>query len=178
MLGAQDVEMVDSVDDLESSQSVRGHRFPNFEMLDAKFASSLKKIIQNFYVKKEVNLAEHRFVRERQIAFMMCDCFRVTGAHEAALDYSDLLRVSSHGDDVEDFDTRWDQVYDQGKNSPKTVFWYVCMRCEYESPLNSKQYWQLAVYEQEVNQNLTQPNLSDEDHGDEVLGSKDQSPKF
>ena len=44
--------MVDSVDDLETSQSIRGHRFPNFEMLDAKIASSLKKITNNSNFKK------------------------------------------------------------------------------------------------------------------------------
>ena len=35
---------VDSVGDLKSSQSIRGHRFPNFEMLDVKIAPFLKKI--------------------------------------------------------------------------------------------------------------------------------------
>ena len=31
------------MDDLKTSQSIGGHRFPNFEMLDAKIAASLKK---------------------------------------------------------------------------------------------------------------------------------------
>ena len=35
--------MVGSVDDLETPQSVGGNRFPNFEMLDAKTASALRK---------------------------------------------------------------------------------------------------------------------------------------
>ena len=43
---SREVEMVDSVDDLKTSRSVKGHRFPNFTMLGAKIAS-LKKIIQN-----------------------------------------------------------------------------------------------------------------------------------
>ena len=42
------VEMVESVDDRKSSQSIRGHRFPNCEMLDAKIAFALKKI--DFFV--------------------------------------------------------------------------------------------------------------------------------
>ena len=37
--------MVGSVDDLKTSQSIVEHRFPNFEMLHAKIASALKKII-------------------------------------------------------------------------------------------------------------------------------------
>ena len=34
------MEMVDSVDDLKSSRSIKGTQFPNFEMLDARIASS------------------------------------------------------------------------------------------------------------------------------------------
>ena len=33
------MELVDSFDELESSRSVCGKNFPNFEMLDAKIAS-------------------------------------------------------------------------------------------------------------------------------------------
>ena len=36
MLWIKEVEMVESVDDLKTSQSIEGHRFPNFEMLDAQ----------------------------------------------------------------------------------------------------------------------------------------------
>ena len=58
MLWIKEVEMVESVDDLEASRSIGGHRFPNFEMLDAKIASSLKKITTNPFLKKRVNLEE------------------------------------------------------------------------------------------------------------------------
>ena len=51
----KEVEMVDSVDDFTSSHSVQGYsHFPNFEMLDARVASTLNKIIQNSYCKKKV----------------------------------------------------------------------------------------------------------------------------
>ena len=36
MLWIEEVEMVDSVDDLKSSCSVRGIRMPDFEVLDAE----------------------------------------------------------------------------------------------------------------------------------------------
>ena len=70
------MKWITAVDDLKSSQSTRGRRFPNFEMLNAKIPSSLKKIIPNSHFKKRVNLAEQkaqlddRFLRGRQIAFM------------------------------------------------------------------------------------------------------------
>ena len=37
---------------------------------------------------------------------MVYDYFRVTGAHDTMLDYADSLR----DDNVQDFDTRWDEI--------------------------------------------------------------------
>ena len=85
-------------------------------MLDAKIASALNKIIQTSHFKKKAILEEQsaqiedRFLRGRQIAFMIYDYFRVTGAHDAVLDYVDLFSVTLHGDDIQEFDTRWDEV--------------------------------------------------------------------
>ena len=47
MLWIKEVEMVESVDDLKSSRSIRGTHGPNFELLDTRIASALNKIIQN-----------------------------------------------------------------------------------------------------------------------------------
>ena len=110
------MEMVDSLEELKSSRSVCGKNFPNFEKLDAKIASALNKIIQNFQIKKKVSLEERkaqkedRFLRGRQIAFMIHDCFRVIGAHDNVLDYADLFSVTLRDDNVQEFDTRWDEV--------------------------------------------------------------------
>ena len=41
------MELVDSVDELRSSSSIRGISMPNFEVLDARIASALNKIIHN-----------------------------------------------------------------------------------------------------------------------------------
>ena len=43
----KEVELVDSVDELRSSSSTRGISMPNFEVLDARIASALNKIIHN-----------------------------------------------------------------------------------------------------------------------------------
>ena len=43
VLWIQEVEMVESVDDFKTSQSSGERRFPDFEMLDAKIVSVLKK---------------------------------------------------------------------------------------------------------------------------------------
>ena len=47
MLWIKEVEMVESVDDLESSRSDNGTHGPDFELLDARIASALNKIIKN-----------------------------------------------------------------------------------------------------------------------------------
>ena len=109
MLWIKEVEMVDSLDEFKSSRSVAGKNFPNFEMPDAK-------IIQNSHFKKKVSLEEQkaqkedRFLRGRQIAFMIYYYFRGTGAHDTVLDYADLFSVILQDDNVQEFDTRWDEV--------------------------------------------------------------------
>ena len=43
--GSKEVEMVESVDDLKSPRSIKGTYGPDFELLDARIASALNKII-------------------------------------------------------------------------------------------------------------------------------------
>ena len=89
---------------------------PIFEMLDARISSALNKIIQNTHFKKKVSLEEQkaqkedRFLRGRQIAYMIYDNFRVTGAHDTVLDYADLISITLRNDNVQDFDTKWDEI--------------------------------------------------------------------
>ena len=111
------MEMVDSVDELKSSRSIAGKNFPNFEMLHAKIPSSLNKIIQNsHFKKKKVSLKEQkahqedRFLRGRQVAFLIYDFFRVTGAHVTVLDHADSFSITLRNDDVQEFDIRWDEI--------------------------------------------------------------------
>ena len=101
------MEMVDSLNELKSPRSVAGKIFSqNWRMLDAKIASALLKIIPNSHFKKKVGLEEQkaqkgdRFLRGRQITFRISDYFRVTGAHDTALDYADLFSVTLHDDNV------------------------------------------------------------------------------
>ena len=60
MLWIKEVEMVDSVDDLKSSSSVRGIQMPNFEVLDARIASALNRIIHNSPFKRRVSLEKQK----------------------------------------------------------------------------------------------------------------------
>ena len=47
------MELVDSVDELRTSSSFRGISMPKCQVLDARIASALDKIIHNSHFKKE-----------------------------------------------------------------------------------------------------------------------------
>ena len=59
---------------------------PKFEVLDARIASALNKIVHNSQFKRRISLEEQkaqkedRFLRGRQIAYLIYDYFWVTGA--------------------------------------------------------------------------------------------------
>ena len=117
MLWIKEVEMVESVDDLKSSRSIGGTPGPNFELLDARIASALNKIIQSTRFKNKVSLEEmkahkeDRFLRGRQIAYLICEYFRVTGANDSVENYADLITVVRRNDDVQEFDAKWDENF-------------------------------------------------------------------
>ena len=84
---------------------------PNFEVLDARIASALNRIIHNSRLKRRISLEEqkaqkqYRFLRGRQIAY---EYFRVTGANDSVENYADLFTVGLRNDDIQEFDTKWD----------------------------------------------------------------------
>ena len=114
MLWIKEVEMVNSVDDLKSSRSIRGTQMPNFEVLDARIASALNRIIQNTQFKKKVSLQEQkaqkkdRFLRGRQIAYLIYEYFRFTGANDSVENYADLFTIVLQNNDILEFDSKWD----------------------------------------------------------------------
>ena len=112
----KEVEMVDSVDDLKTVLSVRGIRMPDFEVLDAKIASALNRIIQNTQLKRRISLEEQKaqkedlFLRGRQIACLIYDHFRVTGSHDSDENSTDLFTIVLRNDDIQEFDSKWDGI--------------------------------------------------------------------
>ena len=112
----KEVEMVDSVDDLKSSSSIRGIQMPNFEVLDAKIASALNKIIHNSHFKRRISLEEQeaqkqdRFLRGRQIAYLIYEYFLVTRANGSVENYADLFTICPRNDDIQEFDSKWDGI--------------------------------------------------------------------
>ena len=76
----------------------------------------LRKIIFNTSFRRRVSVEEqraqkhNRFLRGRQIAYMIYDRFQATGAYEAVLGPSALFNIHLQNDDVQDFVSKWDEV--------------------------------------------------------------------
>ena len=110
----KEVELVDSVDELRSSSSSRRISMPNFQVLDARIASAPNKVIHNSHFKRKISLEEQkaqkedRFFRGRQIAYLMYEQFRVTGADDSVENYTDLFTIVLRNDDIQEFDSKWD----------------------------------------------------------------------
>ena len=108
--------MVDSVGDLKSSSSVSGIRMPDFEVLDAKIASAMNKIIHNTQFKRKVSLEERkaqkedRFLQGRQIAYLIYEYFWVTGATDSVENYADLFTFVLRNDDIQEFNSKSDEI--------------------------------------------------------------------
>ena len=161
-LWINEVEMGDALDEFKSSRSVAGKNFPNFEMLDAKIASALSKIITNSHFKKKVSLEEQkaqkegRFLRGRQIAIMIYDYFRVTGAHDTVLDYADFFSVILHDDNVQEFDTRWDEVLLSMSKIPSDDVLESLYKLRIRESARLKTV--LELYDMEIHKKISMPN--------------------
>ena len=90
---------------------------PNFEVIDAKIASALTEssIISNSKKKRSVwrnkkPKKEDRFIRGRQIAYLIYEHCLVTGATESVENYADLFTIILRNDDIQEFDSKWDGI--------------------------------------------------------------------
>ena len=89
---------------------------PDFEELDAKIASALNRIIHNSHFKRRVGLEEQkaqkedRFLRGRQITYLIYEYFRVTGANDSVKNYDHLITIALRNDDIQEFDSKWDGI--------------------------------------------------------------------
>ena len=89
---------------------------PNFEVLDAKIAPALNRIIHNTQFKRKVSLEEQEaqkedcFLRGRRIAHLIYEYFWVTGANDSVENYADLFTVALRNDDIQVFDSKRDGI--------------------------------------------------------------------
>ena len=111
------------------------------------------------HFRKRVSIEEQRaqkddrFFRGRQVAFMIYEHFRATGACESVQICSE---ERLQNDDVQDFDTRWDQALTTASEIPAENV----LEGLYKSKLQGSVQLQtvLAIYEQETVRNNGLPN--------------------
>ena len=53
---------------------------------------------------------EDRFLRGRQIAYLIYEYFRVTGANDSVENYADPFTIVVRNDDIQEFDSKWDGI--------------------------------------------------------------------
>ena len=97
---------------------------------------------------------------------MIYDYFRVTGAHDTVLDHADLFSVTLHDLNVQEFDTRWDEVpLSMSKNPSDDI-----LECLYKLRIRESEKLQtvLELYDMEIHQKMSMPNYQKvEDDGEE-----------
>ena len=115
-----------------------------------------------FQFKKKVSLEEQkaqkedRFQRGRQIAFMIYDNFRVTGAHDTVLDYADLFCVTLRDDNIQEFDTKWDEVLLSMSKIPSDEILESLYKLRIRESAQLKTV--LDLYDMEINEKISVPN--------------------
>ena len=85
------------------------------EVLDSNMASALNELLtadfkRRVYMKEQKAQQDTRFLNGRQIAYLIGDNFNISGTGEALLDFNDQLGVQLKNDNVQGFDTKWDEV--------------------------------------------------------------------
>ena len=159
MLWIKEVEVAEPVDDLKTSQSIVGYRFPNFEMLDAKIVcfeeddhtSPLQEESQSGGAKG----ADARpILRVRQIASAIYEYCRITGARGGVLDFTDLFSVKVTIFKILIPDGT--KLYYLQVKCPRTNVLYSLYKMRIRESVQLQRV--LAIYEQEVNQCRSRPS--------------------
>ena len=141
--------MAKSIDEPKTSRSIMVRTdFPGYDMLDAMIASAWKKLLTHVHFRKS----------KCRRATLIYEHFRATGASEAVQGLSDLFNIRLQNDDVEDFDTRWDQALLAASETPTEMV----LEGSYKSKLQDcgQVLTVLALYEQENIRNNEQRNCS------------------
>ena len=87
---------------------------------------------------------------------MINDYFWVIGAHDTVLDYADLFSVTFHDDDVQEFDTRWDEVLLSMSKIPSDDVLASLYKLRIRESAQLKTV--LELYDMEIHQKISMPN--------------------
>ena len=129
-------------------------------MFDAMIASALKKLIKTqLTFRKRVSVEKQRahnserFLRGRQLACMIYEFIRATGAHEAVQGFAEWVSMSLQNDVVQEFDVRWDHAPSSVSEMPSDPIregLYIQNSAQFRTVI--------ALYDQDVARNNGTPN--------------------
>ena len=103
-----------------------------------------------------VRSSQARFLSGRQIAYMIFDDFRVTGAHDTVLDYADLFSVALHDDQIQEFDSRWDEILLSMTKIPSEEILESLYKLRKRESDQLKTV--IELYDMEIHQKISMPN--------------------
>ena len=133
MLWIEEVEMVDSVDDFKSSRSVQGFcSFPSFSDAGCEECFCSGQDHSEFLLQEKGQSGGTEKLRKKigsfaeDIVCMIYDYFRVDGAHDTVLDHADLSAINFRNEDVQEFDTGWDEILLSMTKKHLMISWKVC----------------------------------------------------
>ena len=89
---------------------------------------------------------------------MLYDYFRVTGAHDTVLDYADLFSVTLHEDNIQEFDTTWDEVLLSMSKSPSDDILEPLYKLRIRESALLKTV--LELYDMEIHQKISIPKYT------------------
>ena len=134
-----EIESAKSFADVKTSQYVTGAKLQtNFEVLDSNKASGHQKIIHGDYKRKvficgEAARKQKRFLTERQVAWMICEYFKVSDTDASVLGLNEILKVEWKNDSVQSFETRWGETIIAMRINPTRTFWSIHITVSFNS---------------------------------------------
>ena len=66
----------------------------------------MRKFKRRVSLEEQEAQKEDRFLRGRQIAYLIHEYFRVTGANDSVENYTDLFTIVLRNDDIQEFDSK------------------------------------------------------------------------
>ena len=128
-------------------------RFPRLWTTSSRIPSSKRRLASR---NKQKAQKKDQFLRVRQIAFIIYDYFRATGAHDIVLDYADLFFVILRDDNIQEFDTRWDEVLLSMSKIPSDEILESLYKLRIRDSDQLKTI--LDLYDMEIHQKISFPN--------------------
>ena len=121
MVWINEIESAKSISDLKTLYAITGAKFlTNFEILNSRIASGLKKIIngdfkRRVFIQQTAARKKKRYLTGRKIAWMIYEYFKVS---DTDCFFNEILKVELTNDSVHSFNTRWDETITAMKKQP------------------------------------------------------------